>query len=198
MDTLVLASTNPGKIADFRSLLTPLKIQLISQQELSIPDVPETGSTFIENALIKARHAATHTNYPTLADDSGLIIDDLKGAPGLYSARFAGHKATPEQNIEKVLQELKLNPASARRARLYAVVVLLRSPTDPTPVIGEGFWEGTILHKPTGHGFGYLPIFFSTLHQRPATTLSIEERNQTNHRGQAMRQLLDKLLKSHD
>jgi XTP/dITP diphosphohydrolase len=196
MKSLVLASTNPGKIADFKALLAPYSIQLIPQAELSVPEVPETGLTFVENALIKARNAAELTGLPAFSDDSGLVVDGLEGAPGLYSARFAGPKASAEDNINKLLAELAKKPQASRKARLYCVITLLRYPYDPAPLICEGTWEGEILEKPRGHnGFGYLPIFYSTQHRCGAAELNDQERARTSHRGQAFQSLLHQYLK---
>lgn len=196
MKTLVLASTNPGKIADFREMLSPYSIQVTPQAELSVPEIAETGLTFVENALIKARHAATVTGLPAFADDSGLVVDALDGAPGLYSARYAGDHAPATDNIQKLTNELAKIPNASRKAHFYAVIVLLRYPHDPVPLICEGTWEGEILTKPQGNnGFGYLPIFYSTQHQCAAAELSIQERMRASHRGQAFQQLLTKYLK---
>ena len=195
MQNLILASTNPGKIADYRSLLSDYPVHLIAQSELAVPEVEETGLTFVENALIKARHAAELCNQPALGDDSGLVVDALQGGPGLYSARFAGPKATALDNIQKLLQELDKIPNAPRTARFYAVIVLLRYPQDPVPIICEGTWEGEILKEPTGeHGFGYLPVFYSYANQKPAALLTQEERVLVNHRGKAFRQLIEKYL----
>jgi XTP/dITP diphosphohydrolase len=195
MYTLALASTNPGKIADFQELFSPYRIKLIPQIELSIPEIPETGLTFVENALIKARHAAEHTGLPAISDDSGLVVDGLDGAPGLYSARYAGINASAEDNIQKLLTELAKKPHASRKARFYCVIALLQYPQDPAPLICEGTWEGEILTEPQGeNGFGYMPIFFSTPHQCGAATLSVQERALTSHRGQAFQQLLQKYL----
>lgn len=195
MQKLVLATTNPGKIADYQTLLQPYPIQLISQAEMSVPEVEETGLSFVENALIKARHASSLTNLPALGDDSGLVVDALKGAPGLYSARFAGPKASAEDNIAKLVQELNGIPKDKRTARFYAIIVLVRYPHDPAPIICEGTWEGEILNEATGeNGFGYLPIFYSYANQKPAAFLTQEERVLVNHRGKAFRQLIEKYL----
>lgn len=195
MKKLVLASTNPGKIADYQTLLSEHDIELIPQSFLSVPEIPETGLTFVENALIKARHATTLTGLPAIGDDSGLVVDALEGAPGLYSARFAGHKASAEDNIQKLLQELEKKPDMLRTARLYSVIVLLRYPNDPAPIICEGTWEGEILKEPRGdHGFGYLPVFYSLIHQCGAAELSVQDRTKVSHRGQAMRSLIQQYL----
>ncbi len=198
MHTLLLASNNPGKIADFSALSSTTIVKLIPQAEFSVPEIAETGLSFVENALIKARHAAPFAPFPVLADDSGLMVEDLNGAPGLYSARFAGVQATDQENIEKLLQELAKVPNARRRAKFYCVVVLVRYPQDPAPLICEGTWEGEILTAPRGTlGFGYLPIFYSPQHQKSGAELTVEERTHSNHRRQAFNQLLKKYLSEH-
>ena len=192
MHQLILASTNPGKLADYQVLLSDTSIKLIPQSQLFIPEIEETGLTFVENALFKARNAATFAKLPALGDDSGLVVEDLEGAPGLYSARYAHKAATAQENITKLLQELRKIPNARRRAKLYSVIVLVRYPSDPAPIICDGVWEGEILKEPRGNGFGYLPIFFCPLHQKSGAELSIEERNRVNHRGKALRKLLKK------
>jgi XTP/dITP diphosphohydrolase len=192
LKSFVLASTNPGKIKDYQEMLRGHFIKLIPQSEFAVPEVEETGLTFVENALIKARHASLITGLPALGDDSGLVVDALDGAPGLYSARYAGKGANMEDNIQKLLAELSKKPNANRRARFYAVIVLLRYPHDPAPLICEGNWEGEILKQPQGeHGFGYLPIFYVPTHHCSGAELSQEERSKINHRGQAFRKLLD-------
>jgi XTP/dITP diphosphohydrolase len=198
MQAIVLASSNASKISDYRELLSQYPIRLVPQSELAVTDIEETGLTFVENALLKARNASHFTDLPVFGDDSGLVVDDLDGAPGLYSARYAGANSSAQGNIEKLLAELAKKPNSTRKARLYAVIVLLRYPNDPAPIICEGSWEGEILEAPCGqNGFGYLPIFFSTQHQRSAAELTIQERNLSSHRAQAFQQLLNKSLKKY-
>lgn len=195
MRELLLASTNAGKFADYQALLLNTPIKLIPQTQFSIPEVEETGLTFVENALLKARHASTLAKLPALGDDSGLVVADLSGAPGLYSARYAGEKATDQQNIAKLLQELAKIPNASRKAKFYAVTVLVRYPSDPAPIICEGTWEGEILKASRGeNGFGYLPIFFCPFHQKSGAELSTEERILVNHRGKAFRELLNRYL----
>lgn len=196
MKTIVLASNNPGKIKDFQELaktsLQSLNIEILPQSSFKVEEVEETGLSFVENALIKARHAALATGLPALADDSGLVVDALKGAPGLYSARYARKGASAEENIQKLLAELNNIPHPHRSARLYTVIVYLRYPDDPAPLICEGSWEGEILTEPRGNqGFGYLPIFFVPTHQMSGAELSNEERNRINHRGIAFRKLVE-------
>jgi len=195
LERVVLASTNPGKIKDFQVLIGNHPIQLIPQTALNIPEIPETGHTFVENALLKARNAAALSGLPAIADDSGLVVDALAGAPGLHSARYAGPNASADENIQKLLNELAKIPNVNRKARFYAVLVFVRYPEDPTPLIAEGTWEGEILEEPTGeNGFGYLPVFYSTQHHCSAALLSTEERTKINHRGQAFRKLIAQYL----
>ena len=196
MHTLVLASNNPGKLRDYQTLASPYPIHLIPQSTLNVPEANETGLTFIENALIKARNAANFTQLPAIGEDAGLMVDGLNGAPGLYTARFAGQKASDTQNIQKLLDELSKDPGCSRKARFYVVLALVNEPNDPVPLICEGTWEGEILNEPTGTlGFGYLPVFYSYPHKQPAALLPQEARNEASHRGQAFQQLMKKYLK---
>ena len=182
MQKAVLATLNPGKIREFQALSS--LINLIPQSEYDIAPVDETGLTFVENALIKARHAAQHSGLPALADDSGLCVDALNGAPGLYSARYG----------DNLLTNLKHMPESKRTARFYCVLVFLTHPKDPTPLIAEGIWEGSILLKPQGtQGFGYDPIFYVPTHQCSAAELSPEVKSMISHRGMALKELHKKL-----
>lgn len=189
---IVIASSNPGKIKDYQRLFLPLSIEIIPQTTLKVPDVEETGLTFVENALLKARNAAQHTGFGAIGDDSGLIVDALKGAPGLYSARYAGKGATDEENIQKLLTDLSDIPENQRRARFYAVIVFLRHAEDPAPVICEGSWEGEIAFTPKGsNGFGYLPIFYLPNQKISAALLSDEERCRISHRAMACQKLIE-------
>jgi len=198
MYTLVLGSTNIGKLKDYQALLSPYAINLVPQTELAVPEVAETGLSFVENALIKARHAAQFSNLPALGDDSGLVVESLGGTPGLHSARYAGTDATAEDNMQKLLHTLAQDPKASRKAHFYSVIVLLRHPYDPAPLICEGTWEGEILKAPCGkNGFGYLPIFYSSHHQCPAAELTLQDRNRVSHRAQAFQQLFDKYLKQY-
>lgn len=190
MDTVVLATLSKGKIAELTALLAP--IQCISQAELSIPEVAETGLSFVENALIKARHASRLSIYPALADDSGLVVDALNGRPGIYSARFAGDKASDNANIQKLLQSM--TEIEARQAFFYCAIALVRYPEDPTPILATGRLDGVILTAPRGiSGFGYDPVFWIPDKQRTLAELSSQEKNQISHRAQALRTLLEKL-----
>jgi XTP/dITP diphosphohydrolase len=164
---LVLASGNAGKLVEIREVLADLSVTLISQAELGVDDAEETGATFVENAILKARHAARLTGLPALGDDSGLCVDALDGAPGLLSARYAGSHGDSAGNISKLLDVLKDVPEARRTAHFFCVIVLLRHAEDPAPLIAEGRWHGRILHAPQGNGgFGYDPIFFDPARQR--------------------------------
>jgi XTP/dITP diphosphohydrolase len=187
---IVLASNNEGKVAEIQGVMADLHLQIIPQFNFSIPEIAETGLSFVENALIKARHAAQHTKLPAIADDSGLAIDYLQGAPGIYSSRYAGEPSNDIGNIDKVLQALKYLPEERRTARFYCVIVLLRSESDPVPIICQGIWEGRVLPAPQGHeGFGYDPIFYVPTHHCSAAELPLEVKNKISHRGQALAQL---------
>lgn len=197
MKTLVLASGNAGKLVELRAMLADLPLTIAPQRELGVSDVPETGTTFVENALIKARHAAQVTGLPALADDSGLIVDALGGAPGLYSARYAGSPTDDAANNAKLLQALQGLPEAQRSARFYAVIVLLRHADDPQPLIAEGSWEGRILEAPRGHnGFGYNPVFLDPAHSLTAAEMAPEQKNRISHRALALQALRDRLMLS--
>ena len=201
MKKIVLATGNRGKVKELADMLQPLAIQVIPQSEFDLPDVAETGTTFVENAIIKARHAAALTGLPAIADDSGLAVDHLKGAPGIYSARFAGEGASDAQNLQKLLVELEGVPKEQRSARFHCVLVFMRHAEDPTPIICHGSWEGEITTTPHGDGgFGYDPIFYVPTDQCCSAELPRERKNQLSHRGQALSQLtalLTKQLNSH-
>ena len=192
--TIVLASSNAGKLREFNQLLGGLHIEVLPQSHFKVVDAEETGFSFVENALLKARHAAQHTNLPALADDSGLEVDALHGAPGIYSARYAGVGASDAENLKKLLEQLKDVAPPNRTARFQCVLVYLRHAFDPTPLICQGTWEGSILPEPRGSsGFGYDPVFFVPTHARSAAELSPDAKNSLSHRSQALRQLLSKL-----
>jgi len=191
---LVLASGNPGKLEELRAMLDGLPLQIIAQGALGVEDVPETGLTFVENALIKARHASQVTGLPALADDSGLIVDALGGAPGLYSARYAGSPTDAAANNAKLLEALRAVPQAQRGARFYAVIVLLRHPEDPQPLIAEGSWEGEITFEPRGSGgFGYNPVFFDREHGMTAAEMDAATKNRLSHRARALEILREQL-----
>lgn len=192
--SLVLASGNAGKLKELRAMLDALPYTIVPQAELGVDEVAETGLTFVENALIKARHASASTGLPALADDSGLIVDALGGAPGLYSARYAGTLADDEANNTKLLEALRGLPPERRNARFYAVVVLLRQAEDPQPLICEGQWPGRILDRPRGRGgFGYNPLFLDPVHGLSAAEMTAQLRNRISHRAQALHLLRSRL-----
>lgn len=191
---LVLASGNAGKLAELQAMLADLPLEIVAQRALGVDDVPETGTTFVENALIKARHASAVTGLPALADDSGLIVDALGGAPGLYSARYAGTPTDDAANNAKLLEALRNVPEDRRTARFYAVIVVLRHADDPQPLIAEGAWEGRILESPRGHhGFGYNPVFLDPEHGLTAAEMAPELKNRLSHRARALQALRQRL-----
>ena len=194
MKKLVVASSNPGKLQELLRLFDGLDYELYPQSELNVPDVAETGTTFVENAIIKARNAAQHTGFAALADDSGIEVDALNGAPGVYSARFSGADASDEANNALLVEKLRAVPEQQRSARYRAVIVFMRNAADPSPIICEGSWEGQILLEPRGQGgFGYDPYFYLPEQGCTSAELSAEQKNQQSHRGKALRELLGKL-----
>jgi XTP/dITP diphosphohydrolase len=194
MQKLVLASGNAGKLREFREILAPQGFELIAQGELGIPDPEETGLSFVENALLKARHASQLSGLPALADDSGLCVDALGGAPGLYSARYAGAHGDHAANIAKLLGELDGRDDSDRSAFFISVIALIRHPLDPAPLIAEGRWQGHILHAPRGSGgFGYDPVFLDPNSGLSAAELESAHKHRISHRGRAVAQLLKAL-----
>ncbi|HAJ92408.1 MAG TPA: non-canonical purine NTP pyrophosphatase [Gammaproteobacteria bacterium] len=197
MKDIVLASSNPGKVREINQLLAGLGMQVQPQSEFGVVDAEETGLTFVENAILKARNAAQHTGRPAIADDSGLEVDALAGAPGIYSARFAGEGASDQANLEKLLVELKTVPEEQRTARFQCLMVFMRHADDPTPLICQGTWEGLILFEPRGdNGFGYDPVFHVPAHDCSSAELPAETKNSLSHRGQALRQLVAALGKT--
>jgi len=189
---IIFASGNQGKYTELKTLLQPLKIDLVLQKELNISEAKETGLTFIENAILKARHAAKHSGLPAIADDSGLEVFSLNGEPGIYSARYAGPDSNSSDNINKLLTNLSGN--SQRDARFYCALVFLLDGKDPTPLVCTGEWRGTILEKPSGtKGFGYDPVFFDNNQNKSAAELEIQLKNSISHRGQALQNLLKQL-----
>ncbi|HAI69546.1 MAG TPA: non-canonical purine NTP pyrophosphatase, RdgB/HAM1 family [Gammaproteobacteria bacterium] len=196
MKTIVLASGNPGKLREFAQILSEFHLDVVPQSQFNVPDVPETGLSFVENALIKARNAAQYTSLPAMSDDSGIEIDALNGAPGIYSARFAGAEATDDDNNALLLEKLKGVPNEQRTARYHCVIVYMQHANDPMPLICQGTWEGRILHEPRGqNGFGYDPFFYVPTHHCAAAQLPSEVKNQLSHRGQALRALQSALTK---
>lgn len=194
MKKIVLASGNPGKLREFSQILAQFDYEVIPQNQFNVPNVEETGLCFVENALIKARNAAEHTGLPAMSDDSGIEVDALNGAPGIYSARFAGTGCTDEDNNRLLLEKLKGVPDEQRTARYHCVIVYMRHANDPMPLIFQGTWEGRILHEARGeNGFGYDPYFYVPTHDCASAELSPEIKNQLSHRGQALRALQAKL-----
>ncbi len=194
MKQLVLASGNPGKLRELSAILGELGYQLHAQSEFDVEEVAETGTTFVENAIIKARHAAALTGLPALADDSGIEVDALDGAPGVYSARFSGDDADDAANNALLVDKLRDVSPAQRTARYRAVIVLMRHAADPSPLICEGSWEGMIQLEPTGEGgFGYDPYFFLPDRGCTSAQLSASEKNRLSHRGAALEELKRKL-----
>lgn len=194
MKKIVLASNNAGKLNEFSQLLAGYGYDVRPQNEFGISSVEETGLTFVENAILKARHAAKSSGLPALSDDSGIEVDALNGAPGIYSARFAGEGATDQENNLKLLEELRHAPEENRSARYQCVLVFLKHEHDPTPIIAQGAWEGSILTSPRGaNGFGYDPLFWVPSHACSSAELDKAEKNRISHRAVAMTELLQKI-----
>jgi XTP/dITP diphosphohydrolase len=194
MKKVVLASGNRGKVREINQILAGLDFEVVPQTEFDVPEIEETGLTFVENAILKARNAAQHTGLPAIADDSGLEVDALRGAPGIYSARYAGVGAGDEANLKKLLEELKAVPGAERTARFQCLMVFMEHGMDPTPIICQGSWEGRITEAPAGeNGFGYDPVFYVPSHDCTAAQLSAEEKNRLSHRGQALQLLMQAL-----
>jgi XTP/dITP diphosphohydrolase len=190
MKRMVLASSNAGKLIEIREVLAGSGIELVAQQELGIGDADETASTFVENALLKARHAARISGLPALGDDSGLCVNALAGAPGLYSARYAGRHGDSAANIAKLLDALRDVPDGQRGAHFHCSIVVLAHADDPAPLIAEGLWHGRVLRAPRGErGFGYDPVFFDAALNAGAAELDADVKNRVSHRGQALEKL---------
>jgi XTP/dITP diphosphohydrolase len=190
-EKIVLASNNAGKVREINQLLQDQQIQVIPQREFQIQDIEETGLSFVENAILKARHAASESGLAAIADDSGLEVDALKGAPGIYSARFAGPGCNDLDNNNKLLESLRGVPEAERTARFQCLMVYMRHADDPTPIICQGTWEGRIMQEPQGdNGFGYDPLFFVPGRGCTSAELSPEIKNSLSHRGQALSKLL--------
>ena len=195
MSTIVLATGNQGKVEELASLLATHNITIVPQSTFNVPDVAETGTTFVENAIIKARHASKMTGLPAIADDSGLAVDALAGVPGVHSARFAGEHASDIDNTEKLLAALLNVEDNKRGARFHCVLVYMQSSKDPTPIICHGIWEGSICREQQGEqGFGYDPVFWQADRQLTSAQLPRDLKNQLSHRGKALAQLVPLLL----
>lgn len=191
---VVIASNNAGKIREFKALLKHFPLEFIPQADLGIDDAEETGLTFVENAIIKARHASRLTGLPAIADDSGLAVDALLGAPGIYSARYAGAKANAKENIDKLLHQLIHVAPEKRQASYHCALVFITHENDPTPLICQGKWDGFILQQEQGNdGFGYDPIFYVPTEKMSAAELPLALKNQISHRGLALASLLNAL-----
>lgn len=192
LNKLVIATGNAGKLREIRQLMEPLAIEVLPQSDFDIPEADEPYFTFIENALAKARHTSLHSGLPALADDSGICVDALQGAPGVYSARFGGEPRSDARNNEKLLQAL--SGEKNRHAHYYCAMVLVRNPEDPQPLIAQGIWRGQILTAPRGEGgFGYDPLFLDPASGKTGAELPLETKNTISHRGQALRDMLQQI-----
>lgn len=191
MQRIVLASNNPGKVREIGQMLAEFDMEVLPQSDFNVSETEETGLTFVENAILKARNAAQQSGLPAIADDSGLEVDALNGAPGIYSARYAGEGASDLQNLMKLLDDLKDVPEAERSARFQCLMVYMRHANDPTPLICQGTWEGVITFVPSGeHGFGYDPVFYVPEQQCTSAELPPDTKNKLSHRGQALRALV--------
>ncbi len=192
MKKIVIASNNAGKLREIQRILAPLDIEAAPQGHFGVPECPEPHVTFIENCIAKARHASAHTGLPALADDSGICVDALNGAPGVYSARYAGEPKSDARNNQKLIETLRDTPN--RKAHYYCVMVYVRYPDDPQPIVAEGSWHGEIIDTPRGEGgFGYDPYFLVPEFGRTGAELHADEKNAVSHRGQALRALAERL-----
>jgi len=196
LNKIVIATGNAGKLREIQQLLSPLAIEVLPQSDFNIPEADEPYFTFIENALAKARHTSLHSGLPVLADDSGICVDALQGAPGVYSARFAGEPKSDARNNEKLLQALA--GERNRQAHYYCAMVLVRNPEDPQPLLAQGVWRGEILQAPRGNGgFGYDPLFLDPTSGKTGAELPLETKNAISHRGQALRDMLQQIAQLH-
>ena len=194
LNKLVIATGNADKLREIRQLMEPLAIEVLPQSDFDIPEADEPYFTFIENALAKARHTSLHSGLPALADDSGICVDALQGAPGVYSARFGGEPRSDARNNEKLLQAL--SGEKNRHAHYYCAMVLVRNPEDPQPLIAQGIWRGQILTAPRGEGgFGYDPLFLDPASGKTGAELPLETKNTISHRGQALRDMLQQIAR---
>lgn len=193
---IVLASNNPGKVKEVNELLADTAFHILPQSEFDVVEAEETGLTFVENAILKARNAARYTNNPVIADDSGIEVIALKGRPGIYSARYAGLDASDEDNLNKLIEDIKPLDEADRNARFVCSMVFLRHAEDPTPLISQGVWDGVVITEPRGrNGFGYDPMFYVPTHDCTSAELSPEIKNQLSHRGQALTNLVEQISK---
>ena len=191
MSKVVLATGNQGKVREMSALLAEFGLEVLPQSNFNIVEADETGTTFIENAIIKAKHAAALTGLPAIADDSGLAVDALQGVPGIYSARYAGVDASDRDNLLKLLDALKGVPTAQRTARFHCVLVYMTHAEDPTPLVCHGSWDGVITEQPSGEdGFGYDPIFFVESEGCTSAELTKQRKSELSHRGQALTKLL--------
>ncbi len=196
LNKIVIATSNAGKLREIQHLLTPLEIEVLPQSDFDMPEADEPYFTFIENALAKARHTSLHSGLPALADDSGICVDALQGAPGVYSARFAGEPKSDARNNQKLLEVLR--EEKNRQAHYYCAMVLVRSPEDPQPLIAQGIWRGEILRAPRGEGgFGYDPLFLDPASGKTGAELPMEIKNSISHRGLALRDMLQQIAQLH-
>ena len=193
MKKIILASNNTGKIREFNAMLTGI-YEVVSMSDMDVKEVPEIGLTFVENALIKARNASEQSGLPALADDSGIVVDALNGAPGIYSARYAGNHGDDEANTQKILDNMAQVADAQRSARFWCAIVFVEHANDPTPIIIQRGWEGEIMREKSGeNGFGYDPIFYVPTHKKSSAELSSEQKNDISHRGKALQALLSEL-----
>lgn len=191
---IVLATGNQGKVKELASMLSGLGFEVLPQSDFAVSEVPETGTTFVENAIIKARHAAKQTGLPAIADDSGLAVNALGGAPGVYSARYSGEHATDQTNMAKLLEAMADIPKEQRQAKFLCVLVFMRHPDDPCPIICQGEWQGAITTSEFGeHGFGYDPVFWLAEQNCSSAQLTAQQKNSLSHRGKALELLLTEL-----
>ena len=196
INKIVIASGNAGKVREIGEILASLDCEFISQSELGISSVPETGATFVDNALIKARYAAEKSGLAAIADDSGLVVDALDGRPGVHSARYAGAEANDDDNVDKLLAELNEVPGGRRTAHYECAAVWVSPDEAITPIVGQGRWHGRIISTRRGKGgFGYDPVFLDERLAKTGAEMSMEEKNRQSHRGKAFRELRDLLLK---
>ncbi|MDB3972058.1 RdgB/HAM1 family non-canonical purine NTP pyrophosphatase [Candidatus Thioglobus sp.] len=193
MKKIILASNNTGKIREFNAMLTGI-YEVVSMSDMNVKEVPEIGLTFVENALIKARNASEQSGLPALADDSGIVVDALGGAPGIYSARYAGNHGDDKANTQKILDDMAQVADAQRSARFWCAIVFVEHANDPTPIIIQRGWEGEIMREKSGeNGFGYDPIFYVPTHKKSSAELSSEQKNNISHRGKALQALLSEL-----